>query len=291
VRIEDMPSTTEPPLPGASEAAVEADSPAEPSIYEQPLVSDQPADTPAATPAAVEPNQPPTQQFAQAWDTAWNQVTSGNWTQALQMLSGYYGDARVTGEERQRLVDLLDPLAGKVIYSREHLLEPPYQVRPGETLAQIAAQYQVPATLLQKINGITDPQNMPPGTVLKVVRGPFRAEVTLQKDELVLFLGDHYAGRFAISVGNDPTPNAGPRAVEEKQEGREYFAPDGSRVAAGAPDNPYGNWWIGLGGDICIHGSAQTTPAHGGLGCISLGSADAADIYGILSVGSKVLIR
>jgi hypothetical protein len=144
---------------------------------------------------------------------------------------------------------------------------------------------------LKNINGIADPERLTPGSVLKMVRGPFRAEIILAKDELVLFLGDCYAGRFAVSIGNDPRPNPAELSVVGKQEGREYYAPDGSRIPPLAPENPYGRWWIDLGGDVCIHASAEATPTHGGLGCISLDSNDAADVFGILSIGSKVLIR
>ncbi len=234
---------------------------------------------------------PASNSFEDAWMLATDQLNRQYWSDALLTLSAFYDRPEVTGRDRQRLVDLLDPLAGKVIYSPEHLLEPPHQVRPGESLLEIAQQYQVPAMLLKNINGISDPGNLTPGSSLKVVRGPFRAEVNLAKDELVLFLGDYYAGRFAISIGNDPQPKPGQYVVQGKQEGREYFAPDGSRIPPLARDNPYGRWWIDLGGDVCIHASPETTPSHGGLGCISLDPHDAADVFGILSIGSKVILR
>jgi hypothetical protein len=187
--------------------------------------------------------------------------------------------------------DLLDPLAGKVIYSREHLLEPPYYVRDGETLQQIADRYQVPAALLANINGVSPIGPLEAGTALKVTRGPFRAEVHLGKDKLVLFLGQYYAGEFAISIGNTPAPVPGDYRVVDKSPGREYAAPDGSRIPPLDAENPYGRWWIDLGNSMSIHATAQRTPRHGGLGCISLDTAQAADVYGILSRGSQVVIR
>lgn len=233
----------------------------------------------------------PNRVFQDAWNAAIGQLEKSQWKEALHTLSSLYNNTNVTGESRSRLMDLLDPLAGRVVYSNEHTFEPAYEVRPGETLQDIADRYQVPMALLQNINGIRDPSLVQPGTQLKVLRGPFRAEIDQKQQEMALFLDDHYAGRFAISIGNDPKPNPAEYRVEAKQPGREYYAPDQSTVPAGAPDNPYGNWWIGLGGDVCVHGSPDVTPAHGGFGCVSLSSADAADIYQILTVGSKVLIR
>jgi LysM repeat protein len=272
-------------IPGNLASVDKPDSGQGSSFYEQPPSNAWPSAGPADGDHGASIS------FDDAWQMAMEQLNNQSWADALRTLSVFYDRTEVAGRDRQRLLDVLDPLAGKVIYSTEHLLEPPYQVRPGETLLEVSQQYQVPALLLKNINGIADPQRLTPGSVLKVVRGPFRAEITLARDELVLFLDNHYAGRFAVSVGNDPRPAPGEYTVLGKQEGREYYAPDGSRIPPLANDNPYGRWWIDLGGDICIHASAATTPTHGGLGCVALDSNDAADVFGILSIGSKVLIR
>jgi lipoprotein-anchoring transpeptidase ErfK/SrfK len=229
--------------------------------------------------------------FENAWNSALAQLDKAQWSEALLTLSLFYNNPELTGEERQRLIDLLDPLAGKVIYSPEHTLDAPYQVQANESLVDIAQRFRVPVQLLQNINGLQNPYAVQPGMALKVVPGPFRAEVDLKKSELVLFLGKYYAGRFPISVGRDPYPQPAPYAVQAKEIGRVYQSANGVQVAAGAPDNPYGNWWIDLGQGISIHGSPESLPTHGELGCISLSTADAADIFGILSVGSQVLIR
>ena len=228
--------------------------------------------------------------FDNAWNSAIAQLQKGQWTEALLTLSFFFHDPDINGEERQRLLDLLDPLAGKVIYSSEHTLEAAYGVKPGERLETIAQQFQLPVALLQKINGITDPDALRPGTQLKVLRGPFRAEIDLKRSELVLFLGKYYAGRFAVSVGNDPAPQPSEVQVVAKEAGREYIGANGIRVPARTADNPYGTLYLDLGNRVAIHGSPDTLPASG-LGCLSLSSADVADVYSILSIGSKVTIR
>jgi lipoprotein-anchoring transpeptidase ErfK/SrfK len=229
--------------------------------------------------------------FENAWNSALAQLDKAQWSEALLTLSFFYNNPELTGEERQRLIDLLDPLAGKVIYSPEHTLAAPYQVQANESLVDIAQRFEVPVQLLQNINGVQNPYAVQPGMTLKVIPGPFRAEIDLKKSELVLFLGKYYAGRFPVSVGNDPYPQPSPYAVQGKELGRVYQAGNGVQVAAGSPENPYGNSWIDLGQGVSIHGSPETIPSHGGLGCISLSTADASDIFGILSVGSQVLIR
>ena len=296
VTAADAVAAPEPPrAPTPYESPEPAGSGAARSIYESDPVGKRPPDQPPTPLTADEKefsdNHHPTSGFGAAWQTAQELLQNQRWAEALSKLSPFYDAAEVTSDQRQKLLDLLDPLAGKVVYSSEHLLEPPYQVQPGETLEQIAERYQVPAALLQNINGIADPRSLAPGTELKVLRGPFRAEIRLDRGELVLFVDEYYAGRFSISPGNDPTPRPDIYYVVDKQPGQEYFAPDGSRVEWGAPDNPYGRYWLDLGQGMSLHGTAEVMPAHGGLGCISLNTADAADIYGILSVGSQVLIR
>jgi lipoprotein-anchoring transpeptidase ErfK/SrfK len=125
---------------------------------------------------------------------------------------------------------------------------------------------------------------------LKVVRGPFRADVNLTLNELTLFTDDLYAGRFPIGVGNDPAPKPGTYTVQDKQTERTFYNATGAAVPAGSPDNPYGSAWIDLGGQLAIHGSPNpSSPST--KGCISLAADYADDLFGILSQGSSVTIR
>jgi lipoprotein-anchoring transpeptidase ErfK/SrfK len=222
--------------------------------------------------------------------TADRQYSEDRLKDALTTLSLFYGTPDLTGEQRVELLGRLDALAAEVIYSRRHLLESAHRVGPNETLMQIAEEYQIPWQLLANINGVRDPVAIVPGTELKVVRGPFRAEVDTKSGELTLFLGDLYAGRFLVSVGNEPRPVAGTYTVQDKQSSRTFYDKTGAAIPAGSADNPYGNAWIDLGGQICIHGSPNMR-APASRGCISLSSDTADDLYSILSLGSSVLIR
>jgi len=314
------PTATAPPAPVAPETELaSANVPADASPTAPPAPAATPTEIPltAAPPAASDPAAAPqgsvyaqtpnpsgqasaaedqgdfrsVRAFDNAWNSAVAQLQKGQWAESLLTLSFFFHDPEITGEERQRLIDLLDPLAGKVIYSSEHTLEAPHEVKPGEQLDAIAQQYQVPVSLLQNINGITRPETLRPGTRLKVLRGPFRAEIDLKRNELVLFLGKYYAGRFAIRVGNDPAPQPTECQVVGKEAGREYVGRDGTRIPARTADNPYGGMYLDLGNGICVHGSPEKIPAHAGLGCISLSDSDVTDVASILSLGSKVTIR
>ncbi|WP_164103185.1 LysM peptidoglycan-binding domain-containing protein [Candidatus Laterigemmans baculatus] len=221
--------------------------------------------------------------------TADRQWENDQLREALTTLSLFYNDPDLQASDREPLQARLDMLAGEVIYSTRHLLEQPYRVREGDTLQSIAETYEVPWQLLANINQVQDPAAIVPGQELKIMRGPFRAEVSLDRSELTLFLGELYAGRFPIGLGNDPLPEPGTYTVKDKQTARTYYPLTGGNIPAGDPRNPYGQMWLDLGGQLCIHGSPETGSGEP-QGCIQLRTADARDVYGILSKGSAVSI-
>ncbi len=217
------------------------------------------------------------------------QIERGQLKEGLATLSVFYNAPELTTEQRHDLLDLLDALASEVVFSRRHFLAMVYVVAPGETLAEIAKRNDVPADILARINAIDTKTQLPSGSKLKVVPGPFRAEVDLTRSELTVFLGDLYAGRYPVSFGSDPTPKPGTFQVVDKQQNKNYYG-NGVQIPATDPRNPYGGWWMDLGSDYCIHGSADG-PTEGKLGCISLSPQDASDIFGMLGRGSPVTIR
>jgi LysM repeat protein len=229
--------------------------------------------------------------FVRTWGEARELVEQGKFAPALAKLTVFYNSPDLSRGEQEQLLKTLDSLAGRVIYSTEHYLEQPYVVRNAETLMDIAAQYNVDWRLLQNINGIRDPLVLVPKTQLKVVRGPFHAEVNLTTSELTLFVDKYYAGRFPVSIGRDPVPAEKQYTVRDKRDGKDYYMPaDGRILPARTPSNPFGAHWIDLGQEVSIHGSAQRDVSPN-LGCISLSPLDAADVYGILSTGSTVTVR
>ena len=189
-------------------------------------------------------------------------------------------------------MDLLDRLAGTVIYSREAVLDPPYTVQPGDTLPQIADRCQVPWQLLAKINGIADPLALRPGERLKVVRGPFDSVVNLRTNEVTLLLRGHYAARFTCAVGQDTATPVGEYAVVEKRANPTYYGPAGV-INADDPSNPLGERQIDIGSRLSLHGcnTPQGLSPNESRGCIRLSNSDIDDVFDILSVGSRVVVK
>ncbi|HEY4761960.1 MAG TPA: LysM peptidoglycan-binding domain-containing protein [Thermoguttaceae bacterium] len=231
--------------------------------------------------------------FAAFMDAVQKKLDEGKLSEAQLALSSLYDNPDLPQAQARQVTELLDQLAGTVIYSRKHYLEQPYIVQPGDTLDQIAEKYNVPALLLVRINGISDPQRLEPGRELKVMRGPFDAVIHLDKHNLSLMVQGRYAGRFSIGVGCDQPRLEGTYTVREKNINPSYHGPDGTMVPGGDPRNPLGKFWIGLSDNVGLHGTVDTQNIgrDDNRGTICLTDRDIDDLYGILSVGSRVVIQ
>jgi lipoprotein-anchoring transpeptidase ErfK/SrfK len=211
---------------------------------------------------------------------------------ALEKLSASFDSPSLSADDDRRIMELLDQLAGTVIYSREHLLLPAHTVRPGERLDQIAAQYKTSWELLAKINGIQDPANLSPGTQLKVIPGPFDALVDKSRRRMSVFLDGMYAGSFPIGFGRDRPAVDGQYVVNGKTPNPAYFGPD-LQLPADDPHNPLGERLLDLGNGQVIHGTSEPADLANddARGCIRLSARDSEDVYDILTPGSQVIIR
>ncbi|MBT4846419.1 MAG: LysM peptidoglycan-binding domain-containing protein [Planctomycetaceae bacterium] len=230
--------------------------------------------------------------FTRAWLAAQQQIQAGHLREALLALSVYYRSPELSAAQHQQLLPVLDYLAGEVIYSQKHYMEPMYAVGLNETIATIAHDHRIPVPLLLNINGIASDTTVTPGTEIKVVRGPFRAQVSLQTNELTLFVGHLYAGRFSIAVANGQSTPAGTYTILDKQLDRIFSTRAGTIIPGGHGSNPFGHHWMDLGGNVSIHGSAANAqvPAAGA-GSIGMDPVDARDVFSILSAGSQVTIQ
>ncbi len=132
--------------------------------------------------------------------------------EALEILTPYYRAKDLSDEERRDLYDWLDALAGKVIFSSEHLLVgTPYFIQADDTLDTIAKNWKVSTNLIYNVNKgvIKDPMELVPGAELKHITGPFVADVDCQTKIVTLYVDDLYAGRFSMVScdANLPTGN------------------------------------------------------------------------------------
>lgn len=267
---------------------IETETPASAATQFEPLDAVASQTPPTTTPT------PQTSLFAATRTAVQAALDRGELSQALLLLSDWYGDPSLTPAETTEVNQLLSQLAGTVIYSSEPRLEAPYLVQAGETLQQIAAKYDVPWQLLAKINGLSTPDALRTGQELKVIPGPFNAKIDISARELTLMLGRRYAGRFPIEFDPSLTVEDGNWLVDQKP-----ITPTGGLYSSSPGESGESRSIVlsnpsAVGGQVAVlrssSGSSQVA-SEPIARTIKLKSADANDLYDILSVGSRVTIR
>lgn len=284
---EPAPSTRELPPEEEETPLAESDDEASEDYADEP-VADEPDETDSAkrgAPALTAAN------FDEAWTKMEQEIEAGKLTEALATISPFYRSSELSEEDEEQLLEVLDLLAWRVIFSKEHFLAKPHVVSAGESLEDIAKRYRVPPEAILKINGLKSAAALTAGMELKVVPGPFRAEVDPQRGELTLFLGDLYATRYAVETGNEPPPEPGEYTVRQRAPGASYRTRENRTIAAADPRNPYGGVFLDLGDGQCLHGAPEDEAGEElGAGCMRLRGKDAKEVYWLLSKGSKVTV-
>lgn len=251
---------------------------------------------PSTTNAAAPPVEP---SFAGAWPEIQAALDRRELGRAHQLLSKWYGDETLTPAEAEKVQSLLNQLAGTVVYSTEHQLEPAYVVKPGDTFGSIAQQFNVPWQLLAKINGIPSADALQAGQTLKVVRGPFSAVVDLRRSQLTLLLGGCYAGKFPIAVPAGAALTEGQWLVDQKLAAPATGVSQTAYTQAPTPvertivlrgEDATTGQPVATGPLLTIAGGASSGPPAS-IPAIRVSPQDAEELTDILSIGSRVTIR
>ena len=227
--------------------------------------------------------------FAQEFLDAKQHLADGQMLEAHAILSSLYWKY---GEYREQLLENLQQTAEAIFLSPEEQFGEPHFVEYGQTLESIGRDYEVPWQYLSNLNRVT-PEKLQAGQQLKVVRGPFGAVVDLSRYTLTVHAHGWYVRHYSIGIGRDEKTPVGKFTVREKLENPVWYDPDGGVVEADDPENPLGEYWIGLGNHIGIHGTIDPASigAAASRGCIHLGDADIREVYELLGTDSTVMIR
>ena len=216
--------------------------------------------------------------MSQAWIDAEMLVNNLQSAQALNVLSYFYGDRRLSLKEEEELLTWLDALAAKVLYSTEHLLFEAYIVESTDTLSSIATAHGITEDLLYNINQTRfgNDGKLFAGLELKVIQGPVHAEMDVTGKTLTLFSGEAYAGRFELNFSPTMPFAAGSYTVLTRTNG----------LTSG--DSATSGYSIGLANGIeFTEIGADGVPPDEGIG---LAMNDMFDVYSILSKESVVTI-
>jgi len=212
---------------------------------------------------------------------------------------------------RKTLTDLAD----KMIFAREQAPNDPlseiYTFMDGDYLSTIAPRYRITYQLIEKINNVKATR-MWAGRKIKVIRGPFHAVVDKSAYRMDVYLVEKpgntkvFIASYAVGLGeNDSTP-PGLWVVRRgsKVSNPSWRNPRTMEVYnADDPDNPIGEYWIGLEGADAnttnkagygIHGTnePQSIGRQASMGCIRMRETDLAIFYDLMHEGySTVEVR
>lgn len=202
----------------------------------------------------------------------------------------------------------LRELGARTLFSRAILHDDPlvsdYVVKWGDNLSKIAQTFDVSEDILAEVNQLPNKNFIRQGQRLKVLHGPFHTMIIKKQHLMHVYLQDTYVETFRVALGvNGGTPT-GVWMVKDQLVNPSWVDPrTGQRWHADDPQNPIGEYWIGIEGvegeaigqfGYGIHGTIEpeTIGQDVSLGCVRLAADDIARVFRMLVPGkSRVTIR
>ncbi|MAX23020.1 MAG: hypothetical protein CMJ19_00835 [Phycisphaeraceae bacterium] len=221
---------------------------------------------------------------------AMSMLNAGQKLQARAKLSNLIFDQhdKLTLSQASRIRASLKTLSDDLIFSKRVLEGDPvvaqHLVRTGDYLGPIARSYKTEYPLLERINKIKATRIWA-GMKLKVIKGPFHAIVDKSDYLMDVYLEDDkankvYVATYPIGLGEQDSTPVGTWRVRpgSKVENPSWSDPrDGKLYQPDDPDNPIGEYWIGL------QGTSENTQDKQGYGIH--GTTDSASIGQQMSMG------
>jgi L,D-transpeptidase catalytic domain/LysM domain len=177
-----------------------------------------------------------------------------------------------------------------------------HQVKPGESLGQIAKQARregilVDSYTLALVNRISNPNLVQAGQLLKIPVRPIKAVLEKRSFLMGIYLGDVLIRLYWVGHGaEDRTPET-TFTIGAKLEHPDWYADDGKVYQYGSPKNVLGDYFVKF-----THASYTGFGAHGtpdpttigkmaSKGCIRMRDTDIREFFRIMPRGCEVEIR
>ena len=157
------------------------------------------------------------------------------------------------------------------------------------------------------INGLDRPEKIQVGQKIKILHGPFHAEVNKRNHQLDLFMGEGperaFVKSYTVGLGQfDSTPTGRFRV----RKGQKIVNPTwtnprtGEFYPADDPENPIGEYWLGLEGldatnkgerGFGIHGTIEpeSIGTDSSMGCVRLRDGEIDTIYALMAEGVSTI--
>ena len=223
-------------------------------------------------------------------------------------LSALLFSGQLDAHDANRVREALTAANARLVFSPGAVAGDPLtqmiRVQPGDRLGAIGSRFNVPYPLLAFINEV-EPSRLRAGQLLKVLRGPIHGRVDADAFILDTYVetGQEriFLQSFPVGLGTDGgTPAGGYTVGRDKVINPSWRNPrTGEFFPRDHPDIPIGEYWIPLIGTSGAAATATGIGIHGtnepdsigrqmSMGCIRLGDADIAQVFMMLSEGSRV---
>jgi lipoprotein-anchoring transpeptidase ErfK/SrfK len=260
--------------------------------------------------------QPPSE-LSRALAAADQRLAANDPVAARVLLSDALRDPKIDESGRSQLRARLTELNQDLVFSSKVVKGDPmtetYAIASGDRLSKLPEKLGLATDwrLIQRVNGISDPNKIQLGQKIKLVRGPFHAVVDKSDYRLDLYAGAPedesawtYVRSFRVGLGEGNSTPTGGFVVKRQSKliNPHWVNPrTGEQFDKDNPENPIGERWIGiegLGADATktgygIHGTIDPSSIgqQKSMGCVRMLDEDVNLVYELLVEGiSRVQI-
>mgnify|MGYP001560202855 CR=1 FL=1 len=205
-----------------------------------------------------------------------------------RLLLERFPSSPLVGETQERLWEVNIELLFSPIVTDMDVV---HEVRPGDTLSDIAAASRTTVDLIRRANGLKD-DTIYPRQQLKVPTGRFGITVDKSQNKLLLTEDDEFVKAYTVATGENGSTPEGTFTVVNKITDPIWFR-QGAVVPPDSPENILGTRWIGISAKgYGIHGSTDPDPIGQQVtaGCVRMTNAEAEELFAIVPVGTEVTI-
>jgi hypothetical protein len=279
----------------------------------KPTGTAQPAPTVVARPAPV-PNNADPANSAKLLADGKAQIDAGQLLAGRGILNEALTSGQFTDADAQSAKDLMTQANQVLIYSPRRFPEDPFQtsytIAPGDRPVRFAYKFDTTWEFIARINGIKDPRRLRQGQTLKIVKGPFHAVVSKTTFMVDLYLGSPgekgslYVRSYPCGLGRAGSTPTGTWMLQpggKLKNPKWWGTGDEPAKEADDPNNPLGEFWMGLVGTdgdavgkegFGIHGTIDPDSIGKEMshGCIRLVNDNVEQLYEVLIDGKSTVI-